>query len=103
MQKDKNITEVIFRRFKEGDAIALFPYDIATLHEGYVNSYQHIGQHSGADLGIIKETKPASLSESDIAMLYNELTNIGYNLKIIKRVNYNHYTHELDRIRFKFA
>ena len=102
MQKDKNITEVIFRRFKEGDVIALFPYEIESL-DGQVNSYQRIGQHSGASLEIIQETKPATIDEPDIKSLYDELTSIGYNLKIVKRVNYNHYQDRLDRIRFKFA
>jgi hypothetical protein len=102
LKKDKNITEVIFRRFKDGDVIALFPYDIATL-DGEISSYQHIGQHSGADLGLIKETKHAKLDEVDVKALFDELTSIGYNLKVMQKVNYNHYTHELDRIRFKFA
>jgi hypothetical protein len=84
MKKDKNITHVIFRRFKEGDIIALFPYDQWDKEGLYCGSYMHIGQHSGADYnGLIQATKPAKECEYDA--LKSELEGIGYNLKVIKR------------------
>ncbi len=95
----KHKDEVMFRRWPEGEVIALFPYIIATTTEGFVESYMHVGQHSGADLEIIHCTKPANLSESDTAMLYNELTQIGYHLKVIKRVNWDRHIAEWNRAR----
>jgi len=77
---------VIFRYWK-GETIALFPYEIND-GEGNVMSYMHIGQHSGADYThIIKHSKPATLEQ--YTDLYVELTGIGYNLKIIKKINHN--------------
>ena len=70
MKKDNFITEVIFRRWPPNDfnlVIALFPY-IINDHKGNVMSYEHIGQHGGADYnGVINGTDPANESE------YNDL------------------------------
>lgn len=77
-------TSVIFRKFKDGEIIALFPYEF--WHDFYVSSYMHVGQHSGADYyGILKDTKLAT--ETEYKPLFNELANIGYDLEIIKRVS----------------
>jgi hypothetical protein len=84
MKKDNWITHVIFRRFKEGDIIALFPYDKYDIAGLYCGSYMHIGQHSGADYtGLVQITKPAK--ESEYNDLKKELEGIGYNLKVIKK------------------
>jgi len=72
---------VVFRMWR-GQVIALFP----DVDEGFGDclSYQHIGQHGGADYnGIIAESKPALPSE--FADLAEELTNMGYNLVLGKR------------------
>ena len=87
MEINEPITEVIFRKF-QGEIVALFPYEIED-RSGHIMSYAHIGQHSGADLGIIYLSKPAS--EVEYFDLFIELTNIGYNLKIVKKVNYKRY------------
>ena len=65
---------VVYRRFKEGDVIALFP----TIDEGrgLIGSYQHVGQHGYCDTSITAYTKPASLTEPDVAELHAELTGI---------------------------
>lgn len=77
-------TSVIFRKFKDGEIIALFPYEFET--GNYISSYMHVGQHSGADYyGILKDTRPAI--ETEYKPLFNELVNIGYDLEIIKRVS----------------
>ena len=81
---DKEKTQVIFRKFIDhGDIIALFP-NIQYYHysSDTVMSYQHIGQHGGADLSIMDDitTLPASLSESK--PLFDELTSLGYNLDV---------------------
>lgn len=65
---------VVYRRFKEGDVIALFP----TIDEsrGMIGSYQHIGQHGAASPLLTRGTKPASLTEPDVSELHAELTDI---------------------------
>ena len=82
MEKDTEKTRVIFRKFKDGEILALFP----ELSEGGagIESYMHLGQHSSADYrGCIRRTKPATPEEyKDLAA---ELECIGYNLLIRKR------------------
>lgn len=82
--KDTEITKVVFRKFKEGDIIALFPEILGTYDPRTCMSYQHIGQHGSADTAIINDTYPARVNESDD--LFQELTAIGYNLKEYKKV-----------------
>lgn len=80
-------TDVIFRKFKNGDIIALFPYEIENYH-GDCQSYMHIGQHSGANYwGCVAKSKPARLSE--YTPLMQELVSIGYNLRVRKKINYH--------------
>lgn len=82
---DKEKTLVVFRRWPEkdgGDVIALFP-EIEDRWP-YCSSYQHIGQHGGADYrGVVDATKPAKPAE--YKSLQSELRSIGYNLKIRSR------------------
>lgn len=77
---------VVYRRFKEGDVIALFPSLEWTF--GLITSYQHVGQHGGACPLITRSTRPASVNEPDVAALHRELTQIygGVRLVIRKRV-----------------
>ena len=78
----ETVTPVVFRKFKEGDIIALFP----TMHEGnyLINSYMHVGQHCSADYNLVHSTKPAKKEE--YRDLLEELRQIGYeNLKVYKR------------------
>ncbi len=89
MEQNKHTTEVIFRKYKDGEIIALFPYLIDNRF-GSCMSYMHIGQHSGAVLSIIDSTKLAT--EIEYKDLYSELTNIvGYKLKVKKKMNWNKY------------
>jgi len=90
MKKDEYITEVVFRKFKDGSGIiALFPYDIYN-HKGGVTSYMHVGQHSEADYThCIGMTKPAT--EEEHKALKEELGSVGYNLKVIQRIDSNKY------------
>ena len=86
MQK-KQKTEVIFRVFKEGNVLAMLPYEKYDRRGEFCNSYQHIGQHGAADyVGCMRETRPAKPEEYN--ELFQELTSIGYDLKIIKRASY---------------
>lgn len=88
--KTKNpITKVIFRKFKEGQIIALFPEEISDQNPYHCSSYMQLGQHSAADIvGMIRGTSAASPAE--YADLKRELENYGpkdsnYNLKVIIR------------------
>ena len=73
MPKDK----VIFRVFEpEGDVIALFPG--MPEGTGFINSYQHIGQHGAATPSLIKELRPAT--EEEYLPLLKELRQIGYSV-----------------------
>ena len=88
---DTEKTKVIFRQWKIGcEIIALFP-EIATDTIGYnCQSYIHVGQHGAATPNIIADTKPANLEDGAVKRLIKELTDIGYNLEIIKRFRYRH-------------
>lgn len=83
MEKDTFKTKVVFRKYKNGDIIALFPEIPAAL--GEVSSYQHIGGHGGADYKwVINSTKPTTKEE--YMPLFNELeVNYGYQLDVKKR------------------
>lgn len=43
------MTKVIFRKFRDGSVIALFP-NIPWDNNGNIASYMHVGQHGGASL-----------------------------------------------------
>ena len=76
--------KVIFRKFKDGDIIALFPEEVTK--NGYtVMSYMHMGQHSTTDYdSVVSGTKLAK--ESECSDLINELVGRGYtNLRVMKK------------------
>lgn len=82
------MTPVIFRKFKEGDVIAILPtllgdYDLATCL-----SYMHVGQHGACEPdGLVQITTLARPEE--YASLLKELEGIGYSdLKVYKRLQY---------------
>ena len=72
---------VVFRH--DGETVfALFPF--IDHSNGYCTSYQHIGQHSGADYaGCIADSRPAKPEE--YADLKAELESIGYELDVRKK------------------
>ena len=79
---DKDV--VIFRRWPAGGVIALFP--LLPAGNGYVTSYECIGQHGGADYAlVVHHTSRAYLAESDTRVLLNELVAIGYKLRVLQR------------------
>jgi hypothetical protein len=86
---DKHKTKVIFRKFKDGDIIALFPELQADMSRGNCQSYQHVGQHGAASYDLVNNTKPATKEEC--ANLAAELTSIGYNLDVKRRINKRWY------------
>lgn len=81
---------VVFRRWNSGDIIALFPTIPADIFGDLCESYQHVGQHGGADYhGVIQQT--TSVATEDAADLVEELIEIGYNLQPIKRASWKHH------------
>lgn len=79
-------TVVVFRKWGNGDIIALFPFEREASTSFACLSYEHIGQHGGADYpGVVRETRPASPAE--YAELKAELERIGYVLEIRQRAN----------------
>lgn len=87
---DTHETPVIFRRFPDGDVIALFP-TLPAHASGYsVESYMHVGQHSAADLDLINRTKPAKPAEyADLAREL-EAAPYGYRLKTYQKHTAGH-------------
>lgn len=71
-------TKVIFKKFANGEVIALFPDDQS---REYIGSYMHIGQHSDAHPDLIKELEDAT--EEEYHELEEELTVIGYDLTAV--------------------
>ena len=77
--------KVIFRKFKDGQIIALFPeiFDSYKYNHGVLcSSYMHVGQHSGADYDTVcSNTKLAKPEE--YADLKRELESLGYSLEVV--------------------
>ena len=88
MAKQEKAVPVIFRAFKKScDVIALFPTVVGECHgTGSVGSYMHVGQHGAADLAIIGSGQTRATRPSEHAALAKELRQIGYRLKVTKRV-----------------
>ncbi len=80
---DKEQVKVIFRKFPEGDVIALFPE--VDQGRGLIGSYMTIGQHGDASKSLITDLEPASKEE--YAKLAAELERIGYDIVIAESVN----------------
>jgi len=76
-------TVVVFRKYTNGDIIALFPNEIADPN-GNCGSYMHVGQHGAATYSkVMKDTK--ATTEEEHKALEGELTGLGYVLKVMKR------------------
>lgn len=91
------MTKVVFRKFKGGDVIALFPQEPATRDGWECMSYMHVGQHGSADPMIVHDTKVAKPKE--YAPLVAELLSLGYRLDIHKRFGRNDYKTRKERAR----
>ena len=85
MKQDKQETEVIFRKFPEGDIIAIFPFEEWD-RKGNYSSYMHVGQHGGCSPDLAKElVRPG---EEEYQDLKEELESIGYNLEVLNDTNW---------------
>ena len=84
-------TKVIFRQWIIGcEIIALFPEICGDTTGRLCMSYMKCGQHGAANPNIIDDTKPANLKDGAVKKLIEELTELGYNLEIIRRFRYTH-------------
>lgn len=89
--KDK----VIFRKWANGDIIALFPQLPHDLRGDYCVSYEHVGQHGAALAShVIANTTPATPDE--YADLMRELETIGYSLRVVRRIGPNDWLHRFN-------
>lgn len=71
-------------RAKPRDVIAFLP-DVPA-NPGQIMSYQHIGQHSEADIGFYRDcTRPANPRDDDARALLRELRGLGYNPRLVRR------------------
>ena len=90
------VTEVIFRKERSGKnkgwVTAFFPYDLYNYYD-WTMQCQDIRGGCAGSLEFYRDTIPASPEE--YKELYDELIQKGYNLKVIKRINY-------DRQRLEF-
>jgi len=79
------ITTVVFRRFRTGELVALFPEIPWSLDPNTCTSYQSVGQHGAADCAyVVRSTRPVPFNEA--LPLVRELRRIGYRLRIVPRV-----------------
>ena len=80
MIKDEHTTKMAFRKFNDGDVIALFidePEGGSTCQ-----SYMHVGQHGPASESLFDELQPAS--EQEYTALKEELTGMGYLIEVVE-------------------
>lgn len=82
---DKYRAKVIFRKFSDGDIIAIFPEEVGTNNPGTCMSYMHIGQHGSCDLIGMTLTNRLARPE-EYKDLKAELESEGYDLNILVRI-----------------
>ena len=82
---DEEKTVVVFRKYPDGEVIALFP-EIPHDDRGLLcSSYMRIGQHGAASCpAVSQETEPALPAE--YSSLKKELEHIGYKLEVRERI-----------------
>ena len=79
------LTKVIFRTFPEKEVIAIFPEKPYNKNPELCMSYMKLGQHAAASIKVVQDTRASTPSE--IEPLRKELENIGYKLKICKKIS----------------
>lgn len=91
--------KVVFRKWRDtGDVIALFPELPSDIYGRFCESYEHVGQHGGADYhGVVRQTFPATPEES--AALSVELNRIGYRLMPLSRASWRHHERRREEAR----
>jgi hypothetical protein len=78
-------TKVVFRKWSNGDIIAMFPEIPYGMLRRYCVSYEHVGQHGATspDTLTLLTTKPRP---EEYAELKAELERIGYILEVRSRI-----------------
>lgn len=94
-------TVVVFRvwgRRNGGSVLALFPAEPSDDTEAHCLSYEHNGQHGGADYyGCLARTRPAKPEE--YASLKRELEGLGYTLRVVQKASRDHHEKRREWIR----
>lgn len=85
-------TKVIFRKFRKGDLIAIFPYEPGTNDPATCSCYQRVGQHGSCNPGLISITAPATKEEYTDLERELETLPFGYELTVVKRMPANAYS-----------
>jgi len=82
--KKEDPERVLFRKWRSGDKeiIALFP-DMRE-NDGTIGSFEHVGQHGGADYQLVLRQTTAATPE-EYEDLKDELEDRGYNLRVMNR------------------
>ncbi len=85
--RGEDTTAVIFRKYPDGEVIALFPEEPAEVFGYSIGAYVHFGQHGAADYDyVVARTRLADpLTDRDAAELRDELERIGYRLAVYRR------------------
>lgn len=86
-------TRVVFRIIN-GEVIALLPELPGDSDPATCLSYMHVGQHGAASI----YHKWPIASEKEYRDLYEELTSIGYDLQVCKRVSHKMHLNRLAAI-----
>ena len=74
--------KVVFRKF-EGEIVAFFPEESATLDPKFCCCYSHTGQHSTAEYYHVL-TSSIAATDAEAVDLKSELESIGYNLELFR-------------------
>lgn len=83
------LTAVAFRRWPNGDIIAIMP-EIPGTSPYDCRMYEHVGQHSAGDISLVMQRTRAA-KPVEYAELLHELEQIGYQVRVIARPNQARY------------
>ena len=82
MNTNNQITPVIFRKEKDGEILAVFPY--LSYRNYTIDCYAHLGQHHTCTWPYVRDCTKKAIPE-EYKHLYNELVSIGYQLRILHK------------------
>lgn len=87
-KQDADVTPVIFRKWNNGQIIALFPCEPGTYCSDTCGSYEHIGQHGSATPdSVMLMTRPAKPEEYTALKRELESAPFGYRFKVCARMS----------------
>ena len=90
-------TKVVFRKWHNGDIIALFPEEASDHHGLYCLSYEHMGQHGSASPDLSPYTTAAKPDEYAELKRELEMEHSGYVLDVKSR--FTHTMHNKRRMQ----